>query len=243
MKIQNKANLLNAALIVACLGLALACSTFKNLTGGQKAGNQSVPSANNSSSPYVPGAPSAKPFPVSPNETISAEFLKFAPAQVGESVGKIAFTLKPDKGEFVDGARFVYESKDYNTYLVITKYPTAEAAAAAVKKSASSAVPTAEYDKKVKLPKCDTTKETDYQTPYELIKTLPVKTGGEAFVQHSGKIWDYECKVDDNSRDEYIIWSNGIYYFSIDSTPMHTWISVFGKAEAFFNDYQNAVGQ
>jgi hypothetical protein len=244
MKTQNKANLLNAALVVACLGSALGCGVIKNLAGGQKNGNQSAPTiASNSGSPYVLDAPTSKPFPVSPNEKISAEFLKFAPVQVGVSVGKIAFALEPDKGDFVDGARFVYESKDYNTYFVVAKYPTAEAASAAVKKNVSSAVPTAEYDKKVKMPKCDKNKETDYETPWEFIKTLPVKTGGEAYVQHAGKIWDYECKVDDRYRDEYIVWSNGIYYFSIDSTGTYTQTGAFGKAEAFFYDYQNAAGQ
>lgn len=249
MKTQNKPNVLNAALVVACLGLALGCSTFKNLTGGQKTGNQSAPTtASNSGSPSVPSASLAKPFPVSPDKPIPAEFLKFAPAQVGVSVGKSASVYEPNKESptfdgAVDGANFIYESKDYNTYFVVIKYPTVEAAQAAVKKDVSLAVPTAEYDKKVKLPKCDKNKETDYETPDELIKTLPVKTGGEAFVTHSGKFLDYECKVDDNVRHEYIIWSNGVYRFSINSSATHTWLSTFGTGEAFFNDYQNAVAQ
>ena len=40
MKTSNKANFLNGVLIVVCLGAALSCSTFKNLTGGS---NESVP--------------------------------------------------------------------------------------------------------------------------------------------------------------------------------------------------------
>lgn len=181
---------------------------------------------------------------ISADGSVPAEYAKFAPSQVGTSAKQKAWTYKPSNtdsltGTAVGAARFIYANKNY---FDVIKYPTAEAAQAEVKKRASLAVPAAEYDKKVKLPKCDTTKETDYDTPFELIKTLSVKTGGDAFVLHAGKYWDADCKIDDNVRGEYVFWSNGNYFFLINSMGKDIYTSSFGKAEAFFNDYQNAQG-
>lgn len=336
MKTSNKANFLNAGLIVACLGVALSCSTFKNLTGGS---NESIPNAILSagqklSGHYEHGSPSeiytfdengtythedayedakskvknkesgtyrvegkeiifqangksvskdirvlkvdvdkTSPQKIDLNlttfelvtaeklasrkkdssdststtstaDSVPAEYAKFAPAQVGTSAKQKAFTYKPSNrdsltGTDVGAARFVYSN---NSYFDVIKYPTAEAAQAEVKKRVSLAVDTAEYDKKVKLPKCDPNKETDYDTPFELIKTLPVKTGGDAYVLHAGKYWDADCKVDDNVRGEYVFWSDGNYFFLINSMGKDIYTSAFGKAEAFFDDYQNAQG-
>lgn len=173
--------------------------------------------------------------------TAPAEFAKFAPARVGDFALMRNSLLPPDpkQDSFKEGIRFFYESKNY---FDIRKYASEADAGAAFKKRISQAVAADEYDKKVKLPKCDPNKETDYETPEVLAKTIPQKSGDDAVVFQSSRFWDYQCRIDSN-REETVVWTNGVYIFQINTSAPDIHSNAFGKAEAFFNDYQRAMGQ
>ena len=168
---------------------------------------------------------------------------KFGPDQVGNYAQTGSFSIPKSSNEedaYLESADFNYESSGDKVHLKIKKYPSEAEAQAITSKMAAAAVPTEEYDKKVKLPKCDPNKETDYDTPQELVKSIPRSSGGDAYVLHSSRHWDWDCKVTSN-RDEFVVWANGPYVFEIDASPPDIHSNAYGKGEAFFNDYQKAV--
>lgn len=178
--------------------------------------------------------------PASKDSSVPVEYEKFALAKVGAfNRNKVAPYRANAKDRYREGMRFIYDS---NNYLDIKKYSSEAEAQADYKKRVSAAVASDEYSRKVKLPKCDPNKETDYETPEVLIKRLSLKSGGEAVVLQSSKFWDYACKLTSN-REEYVLWTDGVYLFEISSSPPDIHSDAFGKAEAFFNQYQKTTGQ
>lgn len=187
---------------------------------------------------------------------------KLAPAKFGKFA--YARSLSPSRPQ---GSRYLeevtisynyadrrYEKFHYEYYiadvrLVIKKFASEAEARASVEKIGAAAVPADDYDKKVKLPRCDPNKETDYETPEVLVRRIPHKNGSEIFVLQSGKFWDYKCVVSSNET-ENIYWADGVYAFEVETPPLSNpalsyqdRIPGFGLAQDFFADYLPAIGQ
>jgi hypothetical protein len=183
----------------------------------------------------------------------------FAPAKVGEFGPNEAFAFDANVSDSKtkaakEAVRFIYDIAPPNNnkdrlirrhlYVDVIKYASESAAQAEVKKRVDAAVPTEQYDKKVKLPKCDPKHETNFNAPEEFVKKLPLKKGGDAYVLHMGKFWDYQCKKVSNN-DEYVTWASGVYVFRLDCSGAsgENYPSIFGQGEAAFADYQKAIGE
>lgn len=99
----------------------------------------------------------------------------------------------------------------------------------------------------MKLPKCDTKHETDFKGPEELMKKLSLPKGGDAYVLHGGKFWDYQCKKMSNP-DEDVIWSSGPYFFRLECScanieVISNYQAVYGQGEAALAAYLKAIGK
>jgi hypothetical protein len=183
----------------------------------------------------------ATPTPASKDNSVPAEDVRFAPAKVGAfDRERVAPYHADSKDAYKEAIRFIYDS---NNYVDIKKYGSEAGAQADFKKRVSAAVPSAEYDKRARLGKCDPNKEGSDNKLEELIKSIPLKTGGEAVVLHPPKFWDGDCSRIISNGEENVVWANGVYVFEVFSTVQGNYTDAFGKAEAFFNDYQKATGQ
>jgi hypothetical protein len=204
------------------------------------------------------GAPTAG-FVLTDKMPVPDSYWVYAPAKLGEYTPGNAFSIEPNIYESktkaaTEGVRFTYihpigpnpkNPQTQRSMLVdVIKYPSEAAAQAEVRKRVSAAVPTVQYETKVKFPKCNPNKDSDFKGPEELMKKLPLKKGGDAYVLHVGKFWDYACKKATN-KEEYVIWSSGVYFFRLSCTgaisePVE---AIFGEGESLFAEYQKALGE
>lgn len=204
------------------------------------------------------GGPTAG-FTASKNNPVPDAYWVYAPAKVGEFTPNEAFSFDANIHDSTtkaakEAVRFSYHFSPTNNmknpltrrhmYVDVIKYASEAAAQLEVKKRVDAAVPTEQYDKKVKLPKCDPNHETNFNAPEELVKKVPLKKGGDAYVLHMGKFWDYQCKKVSNN-DEYVTWASGVYVFRMDcsGTNKENYPSIFGQGEATFAEYQKALGE
>lgn len=204
------------------------------------------------------GAPTAGFIP-SDKYPVPDSYWVYAPAKLGEYTPAQAFSFDPNVYDSktkaaTEAVRFAYylpigpNPKNPDTRrsiaLDVIKYPSEAAAQAEIKKRVSAAVPTEEYDKKVKFPKCNPNKDSDFKGPQELMKKLPLKKGGEAYVLHFGKFWDYACKKVTN-KEEDVIWASGVYFFRLEVTGAikEPDTAIFGQGELLLAEYQKAMGE
>ena len=197
-------------------------------------------------------------FTASKDHPVPDAYWIYAPAKVGEFGPNEAFSFDANVADSKtktakEAVRFSYDIAPPNNnknrlirkhmYVDVIKYASEAAAQAEVKKRVDAAVPTEQYDKKVKLPKCDPNHETNFDAPEEFVKKLPLKKGGDAYILHMGKFWDSDCKKVSNN-DEYVTWVSGVYVFRLDCSGANNenYPSIFGQGEAAFADYQKAIG-
>jgi hypothetical protein len=204
------------------------------------------------------GEPTAGFTPSAKNPVPDAYWV-YAPAKVGAFGPNEAFSFDANVYDSKtkaakEAVRFSYDIAPPNNnknrlirksmYVDVIKYASEAAAQAEVKKRVDAAVPTEQYDQKVKLPKCDPKHESSFNAPEELVKKLPLKKGGDAYVLHMGKFWDYQCKKVSNN-EEYVTWASGVYVFRLNCSGANneSYPSIFGQGEAAFAEYQKALGQ
>jgi len=206
------------------------------------------------------GEPTAG-FIASKNNPVPDAYWIYAPAKVGEFAPNQAFSFDANVFDSKtkaakEAVRFSYDIAPPNSNpnasrlgrrslcVDVIKYASEAAAQLEVKKRIDAAVPTEQYDKKVKLPKCDPNHETSFNAPEEFIKKLPLKKGGDAYVFHMGKFWDYQCKKVSNNS-EYVTWTSGVYVFRLDCSgaSKEDYPSIFGQGEAVFAEYLKAIGE
>ena len=210
------------------------------------------------------GAPTPG-FLVSKDRPVPDEYWVFAPPVIGQFTPASdnehrSFSFDPNVYDSKtkvakEAVRFIYHYSVTNnmknpqtrrtTVLDVIKYGSEAAAQLEVKKRIDAAVPTDQYDKKVKFPRCDPKHESDFKGPEQFVKKIPLAKGGDAYVLRDGKFWDYQCKKASN-RNEYVTWSSGVYVFRIDCSPALTEKddqAVYGQGELLFAEYQKARGE
>ena len=193
---------------------------------------------------------------------IPAGYEKFFPASLGNNKREYSFNQGekseyPEQDPYVERVGFFYGSgRPYD--LAVQKYASEAEAKAQLDKRVSKAVPTDEYLKKIKFPKCfregegdketaqDTAEQKAFHPPEELVKRIPAG-GGEAVVIRPPRTWKADCEGTTNEVDneENILWNQGIYLFDLHvSTPIGDPHKIlFGEGEALFKDYLAATGQ
>lgn len=193
---------------------------------------------------------------------IPAGYEKFFPASVGNDKREYSFSQgekseSPDQDPYLERVGFFYGSgRPYG--LAVQKYASAAEAQAQLDKRLSRAVPTDEYLKKIKFPKCfregagnketerDTAEQKAFHPPEELVKRIPAG-GGEAVVIRPPRTWDADCQSTTNERsnEENILWTQGSYFFDLHiSTPVgEPNKNLFVEGEALFKDYLAMTGQ
>lgn len=136
--------------------------------------------------------------------------------------------------------------------LIVSAMPSEADAQAFIKKRLADSVPAADYEKKVKLPKCNAEAEQDYQTPYEFIKSIPHKNGTSIYVFHPPKIWDGDCngkKIPSKGETEEAVWSDGKYVYVIETSGFfdpemeEKRITGYETAQDFLPDFLKAANQ
>jgi hypothetical protein len=187
---------------------------------------------------------------------IPAGYEKFFPATLG-TLKRWRFGL-PENGKkkhpddpYDEMVGYWYGEGKTPPYSVeVDRFSSAARAQAQLKEDVKDAVPAADYEKRVRFPKCypgDPERTNDnFDPPDELIRQIPLRNGGSAMVFREGLFWEDDCKSKVNNHgDEHVEWVDGVYLFRIDALPTlePPVPNMSGKAEAFFNDYISAIGR
>ena len=164
-----------------------------------------------------------------------------------------AFSVFDKAAGYVKNVSLRYVYKDgrfdkvhsYNTDVGVdvAEFATPAQAQAYLKKRVGKTIPEAQANT-VKLPPCKGEKRDsdDFQGPAKLVKKLRHPNGSEVIVTHSGDFNSFDCKRDSN-RDEYVRWTDGVYYFEVFALPNSIHENAYGRAEEFAVDYLAALGQ
>jgi len=244
MKKQYRFHFGSILLVVIALALALSSGAIRVLA----ADAQGSPSPNAVPAPKHTPNPSRK-YPPTPG------FEKFAILDTNKFYQTQSFSQSLSAGSvknvqynyaYQDG-RFAKLPNRYDTdvNLEIFEFASPEKARAYLKKKTAGAIPEAKASS-VKLPPCKGEKRDNdtFVGPAKIAKTLRHPNGSEIVVMHSGDFNMWDCKRG-NSRDETVLWTDGVYYFEADALPMSKIKddNASGRAEEFAIDYLGALGQ
>ncbi len=197
---------------------------------------------------------------LSPAPPLKEEYEKFLPPTVGEyksfsesTKDRTSISKSSDDGRpwieygiglyalHLDSAGNPTGTVDDQISVVIEKYASESEARAELDRRVKAAVPIAEYDRKVNLGKCNTDSENTH-APEQLIKQIPLKSGGNAFYIAEGKRYDSDCmKI--NGGSEYITWSQGVYILELEISVAQNLLPYSKKGEPIWSQYLQAIRQ
>jgi hypothetical protein len=253
MKKQNKANILNAVPVIACLGLILACNNIKDLPKSKESSNQN-------SEVIVNAKPKHTPNPA-PGSTPSRAFEKFERIDTDKFYSTQQFTVLNTYSHpgivdaihynyvYADGRYSAFHSYNTDVSLEIFKFPSADKAQQYLKELVAKSIPIADAAK-VKLSKCVGEKRDndEFIGPDKLVKKMIHPNGGEIIVYQGGDYNMVDC-TRGNGNQEYVVWTDGEFYFEVVALPEANAPNNSparkgeGRAEELAIDYLAALGQ
>lgn len=244
MKESTKSNARGSILFAVAIAFGLRAVTA---SAAAAANDQSSPPPN-----ATPGAKhSANPSSKYPP---AAGFEKFAIIDTPKFYQTQSFTVSDTSKGYVKNVQFNYvyqdgrfakvHSYDTDVILEVYEFASADKAQAYLKKKLVGAIPEAKASS-VKLPPCKGQKRANdnFTGPNTIATTFHHPNGSEVVVMHSGDYNMWDCQRG-NNRDEYVRWTDGVYYFEVHAQPNRAKDDkAYGRAEEFALDYLAALGQ